>query len=165
MPFSLPGLLPLLQIGRPMYYFLITGGRGFNDATRIQHSLNHILGYVGGAKNMTMINGRCPQGADQLCYEWAQKAGVKVLEYPADWHDEGWYQPSRGLKYDRGAGPKRNQVMVDKLVELGGVDVFAFFDKPESESRGTADCVRRARKANLQIGKIFLNEEDATWHQ
>lgn len=73
-------------------------------------------------------------GVDWRAREWAQRRGVEVETHFADWANGG-----------RRAGPVRNQQMVDAGAEL----VVAF-----PGGRGTADCVRRARRAGLEVVQV-----------
>lgn len=87
-------------------------------------------------RDLTLIHGACPTGADALVDEWAGTK-VPVERFPAEWEKRG-----------RIAGPLRNQQMLDE----GKPDlVVAFVNKPLDESRGTADMVRRARKAGVPV--------------
>lgn len=75
-------------------------------------------------------------GADSLAARSAGRQGVELMEFPADWGTHG-----------KAAGPIRNQRMLDE----GKPDVvWAFTDDLEA-SRGTADMVRRARKAGVPV--------------
>lgn len=72
------------------------------------------------------------RGADRLAGAVAEAAGVPIEKYPADWD-----------KHGRGAGPIRNQRMLDDakpdvvLAMPGG--------------RGTADMIRRAQRAGVRV--------------
>jgi len=84
--------------------------------------------------NCVVIHGGA-KGADTLAARSADNQGVTAEAYPADWGTHG-----------KAAGPIRNQQMIDDAKP----DVcWAFVDKPLAESRGTADMVRRARKAGI----------------
>jgi hypothetical protein len=78
------------------------------------------------------------KGADTLADDWAfMRDNVLHWAFPADWDTHG-----------RKAGPIRNQRMLDD----GKPDlVLAFVDKPLEKSRGTADMVRRAHKADVPV--------------
>ena len=78
--------------------------------------------------------------------------GITVADYPTTW--------SPGGVYDPGAAVKRNQQMLDE----GEPDaLFAF-----PGGKGTADMVRRARKASLHEiwvseRNFFKKEDEDTW--
>jgi hypothetical protein len=83
----------------------------------------------------TVVHGGCPTGADCIADNLSRDlglVGVTVERHPADW--------SKGRK----AGPERNQGMVDL-----GADICLAF--PLGESRGTRDCMRRARAAGIPV--------------
>ena len=118
--------------------YLICGGRDFADqalmdkalAALILHPLDAVIIY-GGAR-----------GADRMGARWGSDRGAKLDAYPADWK-----------KYDRAAGPIRNQKMLDE----GKPDVIAF-----PGGVGTADMVRRARKAGVVT--IVVTGEGGDWY-
>lgn len=85
---------------------------------------------------MTVIEGGA-KGADALAAFWAQShEGVTWIQCPANWAQDG-----------KAAGPIRNQRMLDR----NEPDLcLAFVDKPLAQSKGTADMVARARKANVR---------------
>jgi hypothetical protein len=79
------------------------------------------------------------RGADSLAGQLAAGIdGVTVEAYPAEW-----------LRYGRGAGPIRNQQMLNS-----GIDLVLAFHASIETSRGTADMVRRAQKAGVPV-EIF----------
>lgn len=77
------------------------------------------------------------RGADTLAGKWAEGRGIPVRVYPADWN-----------RYGKGAGPKRNQQMLD---EADPDVVIAFFDLPFAVSKGTADMVTRAGNGTRMV--------------
>lgn len=80
------------------------------------------------------VLGDCPRGVDKI----AESACV-LWKWPYQTHVADW--PVHGNR----AGPIRNQAMVDSGADL----CLAFTTKPLDSSRGTADCVRRARAAGI----------------
>lgn len=102
---------------------LVTGGREFADERAVDRIFREISG------KHTLIHG-AGRGADRLAARIAKALGWEVIPFPADWR--------RG----RSAGPERNQKLVDQKPDV----VLAF---PGGD--GTADCVRRARKAGIQV--------------
>lgn len=75
------------------------------------------------------------QGADYWANQWARSRRVGQQREPADWG-----------KYGRGAGPVRNQLMIDAYYP----DLVVAFNG----GFGTADQVRRARKAGLEVIEV-----------
>jgi len=84
--------------------------------------------------DLVLIHGGA-RGADRAADEWAVVSWVVVEEYKADWKNDG-----------RAAGPIRNQRMLD----LGKPDLVIAFPG----GRGTADMVKRARKAGVEVMEI-----------
>jgi hypothetical protein len=81
-----------------------------------------------------IIHGAAP-GADSIARLAAEDLGLRTEAHPADWARYG----------RRAAGPIRNQEMLDSGIDL----VIAF-----PGGRGTADMVRRARKAGITIREV-----------
>lgn len=107
---------------------VVTGGRDFADVERVaaalsaihrKHGISHLI--QGGAG-----------GADQLSAEWAWANNIPVCTFNADWRANG-----------RGAGPMRNQRMIDE----GKPDAAVAF----AGGRGTADMVRRIQQARVPL--------------
>jgi len=112
---------------------LITGGRNWNNYKQIKQAIAFTL-LVNGSDpaEVTLIHGNA-RGADLLGAEAAEGLGLNIEVHPARWDI-----------YGRGAGPIRNQEMVDS-----GADLCLAFLMPGST--GTADCIRRARKAGIPV--------------
>ena len=120
---------------------LVTGSRDWTDTATIQEML---LAQAGKRPRefVTLVHGSqvsrdrrtlVRYGADYLAGEVAKQQGWQVETYPAEWQ-----------RYRRRAGPLRNQLMVDH-----GADVCIAFPMPDS--KGTWDCVRRARAAGIPL--------------
>lgn len=82
-----------------------------------------------------IIQGDCPTGADKLARMWCISRNHHFDRYPADWNTHG-----------RSAGPIRNQRMIDE----GKPDLVVAFPG----GRGTADMVRRARAAGIEVQEV-----------
>jgi hypothetical protein len=110
---------------------LVCGSRTWGDGVTVRAVLRGIEETWGIE---TLIHGNT-EGADAYAAAFAVTEPYEVEAYPADWK-----------KHGKGAGPIRNQQMLDD----GKPDqVWAFVDKPLDKSRGTADMVRRARAAGI----------------
>jgi hypothetical protein len=92
---------------------------------------------------VTVVHGGA-KGADTIAAEFAKAFGMKVEAHLADWQ-----------AYHRAAGPLRNQKMVDL-----GADICLAFLMPDS--KGTADCIRKAKKAGIPITITPYKESDAS---
>lgn len=118
---------------------LVCGGRDFSDtasAYKVLDAMHRALGID------TLIEGNA-RGADRIAGYWARRNGVTNLKFPADWQTHG-----------RVAGAIRNQQMLD---EGKPTHVLAF-----PGGRGTADMVRRARDAGVQIITAESNRPTTT---
>lgn len=107
---------------------LVCGGREYKD----RNFLFAVLDSFHMARPITAIIHGNARGADSLAGQWAhyQNPPVPVEVYPADWSTHG-----------KAAGSIRNQFMLDNGKP---VCIIAF-----PGGSGTADMVRRSRKANL----------------
>lgn len=112
---------------------LVCGGRGYADRRTLFDTLDALHGQMPVA---VLIHGAA-RGADALAGEWAALRGVPVSAYPADWKSFG-----------RAAGSIRNQTMLDD----GRPEMVVAFPG----GRGTADMVRRARKAGYPVTEIGM---------
>jgi len=112
-----------------MRTILICGGRDFDDVALLTGRLDAIHLEGDG-----IIHGAA-RGADRLADEWAKDRGVPVRSFPADWK-----------KHGKGAGPIRNQQMLDE----GKPDLVVAFPG----GTGAADMVRRARKAGIRVIEV-----------
>jgi hypothetical protein len=112
---------------------LVTGSRKWTDEQAVCWAL-YTYGFrwaqVKG-EPLTIVHGACAAGADRMADDWGRAAtGCEVERWPADW------------RQGKAAGPARNQAMVD-----AGADICLAFRCPKS--RGTVDCIRRARAAGI----------------
>jgi UDP-N-acetylmuramoylalanine-D-glutamate ligase len=75
-------------------------------------------------------------GADYLAKEWAELNEIPVHEHPADWK-----------KHGKGAGPIRNQEMLDQHADLAMVVAFP-------GGKGTEDMVKRAKAKSVPVWEV-----------
>ena len=113
--------------------FLFCGDRNWTDRDLIRTRLEGLASYD------TVVHGAC-RGADRIEGEIAEELGLTVEAYPADWK-----------RYGRGAGPIRNQQMLDS-----GIHTVCAFHNDILNSKGTADMCARA----TAIGKSV-----EIWHE
>jgi hypothetical protein len=120
---------------------LVTGSRNWVDRDAIKAEMVRVMGTT-APQEMILVSGaqrswdRMAQvfyGADYLAEQVAEDLGWIIEQYPADWDTHG-----------RAAGPIRNAVMVKT-----GADVCLAF--PMTGSRGTIDCMRRAKVARIPV--------------
>lgn len=125
-----------------MIRILVTGSRDWEDWNTVRkafidvaHEFGHPLTIVhGGQVTKRWRTGRT--GADYIADELARQMGAKVEVHPVS--NEDWH------RFGRGAGPQRNQRMVD----AGAAVCLAF---PMGVSKGTRDCMRRAEAAGIPV--------------
>ncbi|NUS82745.1 MAG: DUF2493 domain-containing protein [Streptomyces sp.] len=129
----------------------LTGSRRWPDVPLLETTLYLVwhdalqLGYTG----IELMHG-CAEGADTYGDRWARRNGILVRERPADWEGPcaadckpGHRRRNRrNTEYCPMAGHRRNQQMVDEKPTL-------FVAAHYTNSSGTADCLRRARKAGI----------------
>lgn len=82
----------------------------------------------------TIIHGAA-RGADAVAARWAERHNVPAMAFPANWK-----------KHGKAAGPRRNA----KMIAEGRPDVVIAFPG----GRGTADCVRQARAAGIEVVEV-----------
>ena len=126
---------------RRPYRLLITGSRSWPEPYLLNAVLAHVLRHVG--YDLTIVHGACPTGADDQADLWASNRGLTVERHPAAWDEHG-----------KAAGPLRNSHMVSL-----GADLCIAFVEPQS--RGTRDCLEKAREAGIPVWVI---EQDAENH-
>lgn len=111
---------------------LVCGGRHYEDMGAVWSQLDALL--WSNIDHMTVIQGGA-SGADALARSWCESNEVPFMTYRAHWHTHG-----------KAAGPIRNQQMLDE----GKPDLVLAFPG----HNGTADMVRRAREAGVEVIEI-----------
>lgn len=111
-------------------YLLSLHRKFFNDVCDI---------LLQGFDRPTIISGAA-RGVDTLAIEHANQHGYAVDPYPAKWRVNG--------VYDKGAGIKRNGVMVEQADH-----VIAFWDYV---SRGTKDSITRTEKCGKPLDIVDI---------
>ena len=111
---------------------LVCGGRDYDDEDAVRAELQSL-------PPCTIVHGDA-RGADRLADRIAAEMFIVTEPHPADW-----------TRYGKAAGPIRNQEMLDSGINL----VIAF-----PGGSGTADMVRRARKAGVEIREILAKPVD-----
>lgn len=113
---------------------LITGDRNWDDVETMVSALSSF------PSGTILVHGAC-RGADVTGAAVGEQLGFVLRAYPADWD-----------RYGKGAGPVRNQQMLDSehLPYEPILTCFAFH-KDIKNSKGTADMVSRAKKAGIKV--------------
>jgi hypothetical protein len=110
---------------------LVCGGRYYNDDACVEKVLNDLHSKT----PFTVLIHGAARGADTLANVWAKLKGIERIPCPANW-----------TAYGPAAGPIRNQYMIvthkpDLVVAFPG-------------DTGTADCVRKAKAAGIEVMEI-----------
>lgn len=130
---------------------LVAGSRDWSDRAQLEWALGVAFRLW---RPIVVVHGGCESGADRFAAEWADRAGIAVDPFEADWDNCGpECRPGHrrvrgdGSGFCPAAGPRRNQAMVD----AGARYVLAFL---LPGSRGTEDCVRRAKAAGIPVRRF-----------
>lgn len=110
---------------------IISGWRGWTNETPIHQTLKQIKNQYG--PNTTLVHGNNPKGVDAIAEKIWVSWGLKTEKFSADW-----------TTYGKGAGPVRNQQMVDAGAALA--IIFA-----SEQSKGTYDLLNRAKTAKIPV--------------
>jgi hypothetical protein len=111
---------------------IVCGGRDFHDYYRVAMVLDRLR----DIRPFAMVFHGNARGADACADRWCRERGVGVFPVPAQW-----------AKHGKAAGPKRNQAMLGQ-----GIDLVVAFPRANGEiGAGTADMIRRARKAGVPV--------------
>lgn len=113
---------------------IIAGGRDFTGYQELRDAFADFMDPYENHE-VTIICGMA-KGADLLGKQIAKVYNLPVIEMPADWDTHG-----------KSAGFIRNEKM-----SLLGTHLLAAWDK---KSKGTADMIDRAKRANLQVQVIY----------
>ena len=108
---------------------LICGSRSWSDYSAVERVVASL------PKDTVIIEGEA-RGADTFARLAAEKFGLEVEMYPAQWD-----------KLGRSAGYRRNE----EMLSMGRPDVVVYFADDLEKSFGTAHMVRIARTAKVRI--------------
>lgn len=125
---------------------LVTGDRNWTKASVIREVL-FFLDLMSKKYNesIILIEGGAG-GVDSIAATIGRKLGFNVRTFPADWK-----------KHGKKAGPIRNREMLDFLNEEGPELVLAFHDNLFNGSKGTRDCVTKAKKRGKPV--VLINSD------
>lgn len=110
---------------------LVCGGRDFSDCGLMFNTLDALA----KVEVVDCIIEGDARGADRIAGAWAKRRRIDLRLFPADW-----------AQYGKAAGPIRNQ----KMLDAGKPDLVIAFPG----GNGTADMVRRARGAGIEVREI-----------
>jgi hypothetical protein len=124
---------------------LVTGSRDWTSEALIEAAIKGAMRRHAPTAEPVLIHGGAI-GADMIADRLARRLGFTVLPMPADW--AAW----RISGSSAAAGPARNNAMVRVLSALRDCgytcEVLAF---PKARSKGTWDCVNRAKLASFDV--------------
>lgn len=119
---------------------IIAGSRQFNDYKLMLNTLDELgVHLINTIDPVEIISGHAP-GADTLGEKFAKAYGYPLKIFLADWS-----------KYGKAAGPIRNEEMVKYASEADRGILIAF---PVSESRGTRNIIKLAKRYKLEVNVI-----------
>ena len=130
------------------YRILVTGSRDWSGRATIWRALGDAVAPVPVDRELVIVSGACPRGADALAEEWARKYGATPERHPAE--DFGPWPA---------CGPIRNKHMVS----LGADLTLAFIGpctKPRCHrprphpSHGASHTARLAEKAGIPVRRF-----------
>lgn len=107
---------------------LVCGGRDYTD----RYTFDLVMDALHRDPGIAEIIQGGARGADAMAAQYARARCIVCTTFHANWDSDG-----------KAAGPLRNQRMLDE----GQPDLVLAFPG----GRGTADMVRRARKANVEV--------------
>ncbi|MFE2140227.1 SLOG family protein [Streptomyces sp. NPDC059456] len=117
-----------------LYRILVTGSRDWTDTDAICQALDQaVQALPPHTRDVWLVVGDCPTGADRIAYQWAVAAAVPIDVHLADWSSHG-----------KAAGPRRNAQMV-----ASGADLALAFIR--NGSRGASHTVALARRAGIPV--------------
>ncbi|WP_080402996.1 DUF2493 domain-containing protein [Burkholderia ubonensis] len=113
---------------------IVCGGREYGQEVAEEQHLFAVLDAQHALSPIDLVIQGGARGADSMARLWAESRAIDCLAVPAKWDAHG-----------RGAGPIRNARMLDYKPDM----VIAF-----PGGRGTADMVRRANAAGIQVREV-----------
>lgn len=122
-----------------MVRVIVAGSRSFNDFNLLEKELmTYFKEHNLHRADVEIISGTAT-GADKLGETFAEKYGLKLTKFPANWE-----------KHGKSAGFIRNQEMVHYAKDNNGV-LFAFWDET---SPGTKNTIKLSIDNKLDVNVI-----------
>lgn len=118
------------------YRVLVTGSRDWFDQEAIWKALAAVIRELPADRDLVIVHGACPSGADHMAHEWARGFGAVIEAHPANWQING-----------KRAGFIRNQHMVNL-----GADVCLAFIR--NGSRGASHTALIAKEAGIPVRRF-----------
>ena len=127
-----------------MIRVIVAGSRTFTNYEFVEKMLKKYFKEHNIHKSDVEIISGTARGADQLGEQFAEKYGLKLTKFPADWNNLG-----------KKAGIIRNIEMVKYAIENEDNILFAFWD---GQSRGTQHIINESKKYNIKTLVYTENE-------
>ena len=121
---------------------VVTGDRHWDNVACVRSALGHIQARVAPGTTITLHHGGC-RGADTQAATEARRRKWAVRMHAAEWG-----------KYKGAAGPRRNSSML----KLANPSIVLVLHPHLERSKGTKDCVNKARKLfkTRQQGSLLM---------
>lgn len=123
-----------------MFFLLVAGSRTFWDYKLLCDKLDFFLK---NKKEVTIVSGHCPHGADALAEKYAYERGIPLKLFPANWN-----------KYGKRAGFVRNEEMHKFISNQKDRGVVLFWD---GKSLGTKHSFSLAQKYNNKLKVVLFS--------
>ena len=130
------------------YRILVTGSRDWSDQDRVWSGLGNTVAPIPVDRDIVIVHGHCPRGADAIADLWARKYGTSIERHRAQ--DFGPWPA---------CGPIRNQHMVNL-----GADICLAFIGPCTSTRcrrpaphpshGASGCADLAERAGIPVRRF-----------
>lgn len=118
------------------YRVLVTGSRDWDDVEIIWQAMGQAVHDAGQDREIVVVHGACPRGADWHADRWARLADAQIERHPADW-----------ARHGKAAGFRRNAEMVN----LGADVALAFI---RNGSRGASHTAALAEQAGIPVRRF-----------
>lgn len=134
---------------------VVCGGRSVTDKQAVFRNLDRIhaerritVVIEGGQRSWKY--GNIVGGVDWFAHEWAVLRGIPIITEPAKWDDMSepcqWGFRKDGTKYNRLAGPRRNE----KMAEVHKPDIVIAFPG----ASGTANMIFEAKLRSIEVLEV-----------
>lgn len=116
---------------------IVCGSRRWHDRETIVDRL-YLLAMEASPEEVTIVHGAA-QGADRIVEQEAQKAGMLIERYPAQWG---------------GLGKRAGLIRNAHMASLGADLCIAFWDR---KSTGTAHMMSEAKRRGIPVEVIYAD--------
>ena len=124
------------RVSRPGFLMvLVTGSRCFVEEFPVNDALDRTEALCDARRLQLVVLQGGASGADRIAREWAWHNTARIITERARWD-----------LYGKGAGPRRNQVMIDKYHP----DICLAFPS-DPIGPGTADTMARCKAAGIPV--------------